>query len=987
MNTKLLPILGIALLLFCARNELNGVFVRGVDKPVIKLDGIWEVTLNASADSLECEHEDAAWSEILVPGGAMMQGYPVKYDEPFFYRTEFQVPSDYDEKVIKIRFEGVYSYARVWVNGKYVRDHHGGFTAWECNITPYVVPGERAILTVEVTDRSDEISYASGYAKHPIGGILRSVSLLALPHCYPDEIFITTDLDEHYKDATLGINGKIKGASDSLSISLELFDPDGGKLILEHEKHLIIGSTFEIENEIPEVLKWNAEYPNLYRLKISLEKDSDVLWSKWYHVGFRKIEIDGNVFKINGKAVNLRGACRHDIHPALGRVSTPEYDLKDVLLAKEANMNFIRTSHYPCTDYFLELCDQYGIYVENEAAICFIGTNRTPDFLPDRSANDPAFTSRFLAAVGEMITNQRNHPSVVIWSIGNESEFGINTLKSFELAKQLDDTRPVIFSYPGYVPDGVYSYDIVSIHYPDITGYREQRGYEVDHFDDPDRPVLFDEWLHVPAYNVKTLLLDQHVRDFWGRSIDLMWQRSFETPGSMGGAIWGMIDETFMMPEDLEGYNEWWGISFEKTLPGKYAGRTIGYGEWGILDTWRRKKPEFWNTKKAYSPIRVLKTIYDDYDSGSGIIVPVHNRFDFTNLKDVNIRYSYNGAGYEIDSPDIPEHSKGEIILPLKNWDLNVPVRLEFLDKKNQLIDIYHLYKDVREDFRVRPVSGESVEIREDEVKFRLLLENDLEMSVEKATGLIQVYKNGSEEVLLSGPLINMRTRGEMLVYSFYDIVTHAKDWSLDEMAVQIIDGLASVMVKGRYLDNEEVSFHYTVSANGVIEVDYKLGCVPPDLIHEIGISFNISASADALSWKRNGYWTVYPNDHLSSTEGCVSLYPDSRKKYRTKPQKEWQYDTKSFFYSGTEDEKLGELMYIAAASKENILEYQLKFKGGESVSVMGDGSQSCRIQKDNGVLRLYVNEVLDYPGLGWGNYYRGVKMDELESSVIIEIK
>jgi beta-galactosidase len=783
MKIKSYYFLSLLFLFACKHQEKSGIFVKDVSDPIINLDGEWNLCLNPSENFYLDEQQAGEWKSVQVPGEAMMQGFPVKYDEPFAYMKKFVVPEDYEGKKIIIRFEGVYSYARVWINGEYLRDHHGGFTAWDCDVSPYVTAGEEAVLMLEVTDRSDDISYASGYAKHPVGGILRSVSLMALPISYPEDIVITTTLDEQFKNAVLEIKGTMSGEIAGTSINIELVSPLNQNVVLKNKSLVLDDSEFEIINEIQDIMKWDAEHPDLYRMKISMLKDSKIVWSKWYNVGFREVQIEGNIFKVNGKPVKLRGACRHDMHPLLGRVSTREYDLLDVLLAKEANINFIRTSHYPCSDYFLDLCDQYGIFVAAEAAICFVGTNRTPDFLPDTTVNDTAYTQRFLSAVEEMMVNLRHHPSIIIWSIGNESKYGYNIQESFQLAKELANNRPVIFSYPGYVPDSVYSYDIVSTHYPNLTGFREESGYRVDSFNDPYKPVLFDEWLHVPAYNKYTLLQDQNVRSFWGISIDTMWQRSFDTDGCLGGAIWGMIDETFMMPLDLPGYDEWWGKNIKNTLPGVYAGRVIGYGEWGIVDTWRRKKPEFWNTKKGYSPVRVLKEIYDDYEEGSAINIPVYNRFDFTNLNEIIIKYTYKGKSFTAVSPDIPEHSKGEIEISLNNWELNEPLLVEFFDNKNQLIDNYELLRNEPE-VKIDPrQSGGQIDLTDDETNYIMVTDEGLKILLNKSTGMLSYFRQESDNVLLQGPYINFLTRGRELAFMSYDITSYEKNWSFIDLS------------------------------------------------------------------------------------------------------------------------------------------------------------------------------------------------------------
>jgi len=201
----------IALIIFCLfscdRKQLPDYFVKGVREPQVSLNGQWGICTDFEGVFPEDEIPSNAWREIQVPGECMMQGFEIQHDKPFFYRKSFVIPADYRDKVIKMRFDGVYDYAKIWVNGHFIRDHSGGFTRWECEITPYVEPGDTAWLILEVTDKADDISFASGYAKHPIGGILRDVSLLALPVLCSEDISITTDMDSNYQDALLVVSG------------------------------------------------------------------------------------------------------------------------------------------------------------------------------------------------------------------------------------------------------------------------------------------------------------------------------------------------------------------------------------------------------------------------------------------------------------------------------------------------------------------------------------------------------------------------------------------------------------------------------------------------------------------------------------------------------------------------------------------------------------------------------------------------------------
>ena len=163
------------------QSDIHTIRVAGVDDPVISLNGTWKFSMDPTEDFWDKDLDFQGWADIQVPGECQMQGFAIKHDRPYAYKHQFTIPKDYEGKQIHLNFYGVYSYARVWVNGEFVRDHYGGFTKWSCDITEYASAGEPAILTVEIIDRNDDISYGSGYAKHQIGGILRDVELVALP--------------------------------------------------------------------------------------------------------------------------------------------------------------------------------------------------------------------------------------------------------------------------------------------------------------------------------------------------------------------------------------------------------------------------------------------------------------------------------------------------------------------------------------------------------------------------------------------------------------------------------------------------------------------------------------------------------------------------------------------------------------------------------------------------------------------------------------
>ena len=957
------------------------LWVSGVADPEICLSGAWRFNMNPPLNFWENSLSNEDWDTIQVPGEAAMQGFAIKHDSPFAYKKEIQIPSDYSGKEIFLRFDGVYSYARVWVNGQYIRDHHGGFTRWDCSITPHVTPGQKALVTLEVTDPVDDISYGSGYAKHPIGGILRDVYLLALPKNYPAEVNIETDLDPEYKNATLTISGHTQMIVDQAGLELKLWDPQENQVSLENSGFEFSDSTFTISNEVLSPLHWNAEHPDLYRLEVSYTEAGKKLWKKNYRIGFREVKVQDNQLLVNGTPVKLRGACRHDIHPFLGRVSTPNYEKKDVLLAKESNMNFIRTSHYPPTDHFLQLCDEYGLYVEDETAVCFVGSHRTEAYRASgASQNDPAFEGRYLSQLEEMVRNHRNHPSVIIWSIGNENAFGDNFVKSYEWVKQNDTSRPVIYSYPGQVPDSLKIYEMLSMHYPDWRGNLSQYGIVTKGFTSADMPMLFDEWAHVACYNNFELKEDPNVRNFWGQSLDSMWMKLFEAEGGLGGAIWGMIDETFMLPEDLEGFNQWWGIIDKNVIPATYVGPCVGYGEWGIIDTWRRKKPEFYATKKAYSPTKIYNKQIDGVQTNQELVIPVHNRFDHTNFHELKITWEYGDKAGELENVHLKPHQKGDLVFPENNWNPAEPLNIKFYQFDTFLVDEYNIQLGEREILLPLCQPGN---LRTSEVENHITISGkEFDLDVNKNTGLLENVRKNNEVLIKSGPYINLKFPGNRIQYSTIEMDDFAENWKLTNFEYEVEDGIAHINTKGVY-DSISTNFTIQIDENGIINILYKMDDISQGKnIQEAGIKFITGSSFETLRWERNAYFTAYPEGHLGSSTGEVNLTQKPVMVYREKPLHSWEMDSKGFYYFGLN----GELPYtnLVRSLKEHIYSYSLKTKQLSTIEVSSDGTQACKYDKIDGKNTLIINDQWDYNSLLWGNYMKLVTAEKTISGSIV---
>lgn len=942
--------------------------MQGVRQPQMSLNGAWQFQYSPSS----------RWTTIQVPGEAAMQGYAIEHDKPVLYRKTFTLPADYAGKQTMLRFDGVYSYARLTVNGHSVREHHGGFSRWETDITPYVRPGKKNTIEVKVTDRLDEISYASGYAHHPIGGILRDVTLFALPTDHLYNIAVQTPLDSAYRDATLRFICDVAGDSPA-EIGFTLASPDGTPVHLGKSNFpLPTGSgSHTWEFQVADPAKWDAEHPNLYTLTVTLRQDGNEISRYTRKIGFRQIEIKGDRMLVNGRPVKLRGACRHDIHPTLGRTTTPELDSLDVMLFKESNMNFVRTSHYPPSEKFLEYCDRYGLYVECESAVCFVDTHRQKNYAPAKTQDDPVYADRYLDQCQEMVRSFLSHPSILFWSIGNESVYGANFRQCWDWVKANDPTRPVIFSYPGTVSKDEKAYDLLSMHYQDVNGNLWQYGMSTRGFQGHGIPAIFDEWAHPACYTYATLQHDPNIREFWGQSLDMMWSGLFSAPGGLGGAIWGYIDETFALPEPTVG-TAWWKEFAHTAKPEAYQGNCVGYGEWGIVDVWRRHKPEFWATKKAHSPVRLTADrVIPDFTSGNPLALPVWNRFDHTDLQEVRGSYTYKGVKKEFTLPSIAPHDKGILTIPAEPWADGEPLVVEFRTADGSLIDSSRLTFGAERIEWPSKLPGGTLTVEESDTAV-IVRGNGFTVPFDKRTGLICDARAGDRVLIERGPFLNLYinlnhlTGAEVRRAANYYATSEA-EWKKNGFACRLQPDGVYVDLSGTY-GTAAVEFRIKISPDGELAVDYQTSGVPNGYLRETGVAFHLADAISELEWDRKGYWDCYPADAFAGNQGQTPLYQSRQAAYGVQPVQPWQDDTHEYYYwadAGTDSSK--PLTRKAKGMKENIRWYTLSAtpEVGHSLSVVSpDASLACRLNKTAaGQLVLYVNNHWDYPEIAWGNY------------------
>ena len=937
-------------------------FVEGTAPFLLSLEGTWKFSLNAPNNFWKNSVAPLNWDDINVPGECVMQGFNIKQDVEYPLKTKIFIPADFKDKIILLRFYGVYSYARVWINGKFVRDHHGGYTTWDCDITEFVKPGQSVWLTVGVTDRSDEISWGSAYAKHNIGGILRDVHLMALPKNYIERINIKTDFGPDFQNSVMEISTNVLSpGSINAEMKFKLKSPSGKDVLLENpvlqlEEKAAIGI---VKNTITAPQKWDAEHPNLYTLIADLFIDGKHVEAVETPFGFRKVERMGSELLVNGQPVKLRGVNRHDVHPLTGRSISAEIDELDVKLLKEANVNFVRTSHYPPTKNFLNACDKQGIYVEEESAICFVHSHGNL-----KTNSDPAFTKRYVGQFAEMLERDINHPSVIIWSLGNESVWGDNFEKKYQYAKKVDDTRPVIFSYPRTIPANQNRVDIFSYHY---ENYTENLAKQSSHL-----PVIHDEFAHVACYDVDELNRDPNVRNFWGKSLKIFSDNINTTNGALGAAIWGGIDEVFQVPlEEFERPEHMGSFSH------------YGYGEWGIIDGWRRKKPEFWLTKKAFSPIRIANAPLSIPKSGVPVKIPITNYYDFTNLNELDICWYYEDKSEKVQNVNLKPHEQGTLQIPAMEWRDDSVFRLDF--KNNDLLvdrfelpiflrdrhpnaghQTYHYYLNEKQFPKAKGPAPEITETDQDII----FSTGNSKIAFSKSNGLINYGTFKSDTIIVGGPFVNI-VGGKVL-----------EGWSLQTLNTEKGDSESIINITG-VLGNVPVKYQINIDGHGLMTTQYKINADMTSLITdqperltnnglcEVGIYYILSDKIDKTSWERNGLWSFYPKDHIGRNRGtALKIRQQGNETYNQAPDWPWSLDMKNFFLNGRDD--LGyQCTQDFRAMRENIWFLSAILKDTPSrVRVESDGRIAARLKVlENKRIQLFINNRWNYPQLGWGNY------------------
>ncbi len=719
----------------------------------LSLNGTWkfnwvETPAERPVNFFKDGYNTTEWDNIQVPGNWELQGYgvpiytdvnyPFPNNEPYIphdynpvgsYRRNFTLPDNWNKKEIYIRFEGVRSAFYLWINGQKTGYSQGSKTPADFNISKYVKPGKNTIA-VEVYRFSDG-SYLEDQDYWKISGFERDVYLYARPKVHVRDFFVHAGLDESYTNGIFKLDVELLGQKGEYTVEYKLINE--AKVLSSEKKELKLGQQHLIsfQDKLDNVYCWSAETPNLYTLIINLKNRSGkIVESIARRIGFRKVEIKHGQLLVNGVPITVRGVNRHEHDPVTGRYITEELMVRDITLMKQFNINAVRSSHYPNQERWYELCDQYGLYVVDEANIEAHGSE---PYKPEKTlADKPHWEKAFMDRTVSMVERNKNHPSIITWSLGNETGRGQNFYATYRWIKKRDNSRPV------------QSEDAGTDWNTDIYCPMYARFYKIHQYLErsPQRPLVLCEYAHAMGNSVGNL------HDYW----DLVYRyRQFQ-----GGFIWDWVDQTFL--KITEKGDTIWAYGGDM---GEYkVVNDSNFCANGLVAADRSLHPHIWEVKKVYQPVTFRSV------SLSTNTFTIINRYDFMGTDNLVFNWKITTEGDVvqqgvIDPVAIPAHEEAAIYVDFEKPQL-IPGAEYFLiitastKKGNALIPTGHTvaweqfklpwYKTI--EAKPQPVE---IKVTEENTKLKCRA-GEVQLQFDKQNGMLENYRYKSRELLSGGP-------------------------------------------------------------------------------------------------------------------------------------------------------------------------------------------------------------------------------------------
>jgi beta-galactosidase len=882
------------------------------------LNGRWKFNwvgkpADRTVDFFRTDFDDSAWTTIPVPAVWELQGYgipiysniryphpadppriPHSYNPVGSYRTTFEVPPDWMGRRTYLRFDGVYSAFFLWVNGERVGYSEDSKGPAEFDVTRFLTPGTNRIA-VEVYRWCDG-SYLEDQDMFRFGGIFRDVTLFSVPNVHLRDYAVDTSLPGG-AGASVAVRATVRnqGAGPaSPVVSASLYD-DAGRVVARGEAAVPVQAGEESEAtvrmNVPTPRLWSAEDPNLYTLVLEVTGagQPDLRSSR---VGIREVTWKDGVFRINGQKVKLRGVNRHDHDPDTGRTVSRARMEEDVRLMKQLNVNCVRTAHYPNDPYFYELCDRYGLYVVAEANIESHGMGYTFE----RSlGNNPDWRGQHLDRVGRNVHCQKNHPSVVMWSLGNEAGPGVNFAAAAELNRAIDPSRPIHYERYNQVAD------VESVMYPDVD-YVLREGARAS-----NKPFFVCEYAHAMGNAVGNLA------EYW---------EAFEANDrSMGGCIWDWVDQGLR--------KRFVGGLDRNPLFDLAPGRGIGGGPWyyayggdyddhpndgpfcanGILLPDRQITPKAWEVRKIYQPARIALR-----SAGEGsATIEVTNKDSFANLSRYEWVWRLEEDGRVLDSgelgrPDVAPGASRVVRVNYRTVDarpgserfLRVAIRLA---ESTVWAEAGH--EVAWEQCPLPPADPAAagdvsalpkIELQETADRIRAV-GADFEMAFDRRTGLMASLRQGGQELIgaFGGPRLNVfrafTDNDTWFQKAFWDSGLGAMNSRCEGVeAERLADGVVRIVATNRCLGFKGTGFlhiaSYTVLGDGTVMTDHQVepvGDLPA--LPKMGLLLGVDGRFGQFTWLGRGPFESYPDRKHAADVGQYSGSVEDQYQPYVRPQ------------------------------------------------------------------------------------------------------
>jgi beta-galactosidase/beta-glucuronidase len=800
----------------------------------------------------------ASMLDVQAPSEAYERPLTVPRDDnpTGCYRTRFAVPEDWGGRRIYLRFAGVDSAFHLWLNGEPVGYSQDSRLPAEFDVTPHLRPGEN-VLAVRVVRWSDG-SYLEDQDFWRLSGIYRDVTLFSLPRLHLWDYDVRTALDADYRDATLEttvtVRNTAQDAVSGLTVTATLLD-DASEIARTEAAFDVPGSgetVILLQQPIADPAKWTAETPNLYTLLLTLRDDAGrVLQTERTRVGFRTVEIKDGQFCVNGQPVTIRGVNRHEHDPDTGHTVSEASMIEDIQLMKRLNVNAVRTCHYPNQTRWYELCDEYGLYVWDEANVESHGIWDVP-------ANKPEWRDAIVTRVQAMVQRDKNHPSVVVWSLGNESGYGPNLAEAADWIHAHDPTRPVHYHPAADAPE----VDMLAPMYPPVERLIALAEHETE-----TRPIIMCEYAHAMGNSPGGL------KEYWAAVA--------RYPRLQGGFIWDWVDQGLRRTTaEGETWFAYGGDFGDAPNDGNFCIN-------GIVDPDRAPHPGALELKKHHEPITV-----EAVDLAEGTL-RLTNRYAFRDLTHLRGLWTIKVEGETLGSGTLPPLDVG----PGEDFLLHVPIAdLELPAGKDVVLTLRFVLAEaapwaeagheiawsqfwlIKGSDRLPAAHATLPALTIEEGEKSVVLRGaEFVLGFDRATGRIVEWLDARRPVIVAGPALNL-----WRAPTDNDAARMAALWKeagLDRLEEQLeafevtqeAPGVVRVELTTTAAppEGETVAtthYRYQVKGNGEIDLTYEVELaddLPP--LPRVGLRFILPERLERFTWVGRGQHESYADRKASA--------------------------------------------------------------------------------------------------------------------------